>query len=167
MRETVGAELGLMNSGGIRANRVYPPGAEITRKDILAELPFGNRVVKLEIRGDVLLAALENGFSQVEDGAGRFPQVSGMTVEADLSAPAGSRVKSVKVNGAPLDPSQTYTLAAVDFISAGGDGYHMLVDVPRILSERDGPLLASAVMAHLRKRGEVRPGVEGRITVER
>ena len=49
MRTTVGADVALMNSGGIRGDRVYPPASEITRRDILSELPFGNRVVKLEV----------------------------------------------------------------------------------------------------------------------
>lgn len=167
MRETVAADLSLMNSGGIRANRRYPPGTVMTRRDILAELPFANRVVKLSVSGDVLRRALENGFSRFEDGAGRFPQVSGMVVDADLKAPVGSRVTSVTVKGAPLDPAATYTLATVDFVVRGGDDYAMLVDAPIILSERDGPLLAAAVMAHIRKRGEISPKVEGRIRLTR
>ena len=52
-----------------------------------------------------------------------------------------------------------------DFNAAGGDGYAMLVDAPRILTERDGPLVAAAVMAHIRKLGEVAPVVEGRIRI--
>jgi 2',3'-cyclic-nucleotide 2'-phosphodiesterase (5'-nucleotidase family) len=167
MRETVAAEIGLMNSGGIRADTLYPAGSEITRKDVLAELPFGNRVVKIEISGETLRQVLENGFSQIEDGAGRFPQISGMVVQADLKAPAGSRLEAVEVNGAPLDPARSYTLATNDFITRGGDGYGMLVDTLQILNERDGPLLASAVMAHIRKRGEISPAVEGRIKLSR
>jgi 2',3'-cyclic-nucleotide 2'-phosphodiesterase (5'-nucleotidase family) len=163
MREAVGAQLGLMNSGGIRADRTYPPGAEITRKDILAEMPFGNRVVKLEVTGEIVRQALENGFSRIDDGSGRFPQISGMVVEADPKAPLGSRVKSVTIGGAPLDPAATYTLAVNDFNARGGDDYGMLADAPRVLGERDGPLLASVVMAHIRKRGEIAPTVEGRI----
>ena len=46
----------------------------LTRKDIIEELPFGNVVVLIELSGDDLLAALENGVSQIEDGAGRFPR---------------------------------------------------------------------------------------------
>jgi 2',3'-cyclic-nucleotide 2'-phosphodiesterase (5'-nucleotidase family) len=163
MRDAVGAQLGLMNSGGIRADRTYPPGAEITRKDILAEMPFGNRVVKLEVTGEMLRQALENGFSRIDDASGRFPQISGMVVEADRKAPLGSRVKSVTVAGAPLDAAAKYTLAVNDFNARGGDDYGMLTDAPRVLSERDGPLLASVVMAHIRKLGEVAPTVEGRI----
>lgn len=163
MRESVGAEVGLMNSGGIRADKVYPAGTRITRKDILAELPFGNRAVKLEVTGAVLLQALENGFSRIAEGAGRFPQVSGMVVEGDARAPPGKRVVSVMVGKAPLDAARTYTLATNDFIANGGDGYQMLLKAPRILNERDGPLLAAAVMAHIRKHGSVAPVLEGRI----
>jgi 2',3'-cyclic-nucleotide 2'-phosphodiesterase (5'-nucleotidase family) len=167
MREIVHADVALMNGGGIRGDRIYAPGTEITRKDVLAELPFGNKVVKLEVTGAVLREALEHSLSRYEDGAGRFPQVSGLTIEADLSAPAGSRLKSVAANGSPLDPARTYTLATNDFIASGGDGYDMLVDAPRILTERDGPLLAAAVMAHVRKLGAVSAAVEGRLTLRR
>jgi 5'-nucleotidase / UDP-sugar diphosphatase len=54
-----------MNGGGIRAGRVYPPGATITRRDILAELPFNNRVVTVEISGRDLKRALETGLAQL------------------------------------------------------------------------------------------------------
>jgi 2',3'-cyclic-nucleotide 2'-phosphodiesterase (5'-nucleotidase family) len=167
MRQTVHAEVALMNGGGIRGDKVYVPGTAITRKDILAELPFGNRVVKLEVSGAVLREALEHSLGRYEDGAGRFPQVSGLKIEADVSAPAGRRLKSVTANGSPLDPARAYTLATNDFIASGGDGYAMLVDAPRILTERDGPLLAAAVMAHIRKLGEVTAVVEGRLAIRR
>jgi 2',3'-cyclic-nucleotide 2'-phosphodiesterase (5'-nucleotidase family) len=163
MRATVGADIGLMNSGGIRGDKLYSPGMEITRKDILTELPFGNRLVKLEVTGEVLRQALEHSLSRYEEGAGRFLQLSGAAIEADPSAPTGKRVKSVVVNGEALDPKRTYTLAISDFNADGGDGFDMLTDAPRVLTERDGPLLAAAVMAHIRKLGEVAPAVEGRI----
>jgi 2',3'-cyclic-nucleotide 2'-phosphodiesterase (5'-nucleotidase family) len=163
MREAVDADVALVNSGALRAERVYPAGATITRRDVLAELPFGNRVVKIAVTGERLRAALENGFSQGTGGAGRFPQVSGMAVEADLKAPAGARVTSVTIDGAPLNAARTYTLATNEFVMGGGDGYTMLIDAPRILDERDGPVLAAAVVAYIRKRHEIAPAIEGRI----
>jgi 2',3'-cyclic-nucleotide 2'-phosphodiesterase (5'-nucleotidase family) len=167
MRATVGADIGVMNSGGIRGDKLYAPGTEITRKDILTELPFGNRLVKLEVTGEVLRQVLEHSLSRYEEGAGRFLQLSGATIEADLGAPPGQRVRSVEVNGEPLDPARTYTLAVNHFNADGGDGFDMLTEAPRILTERDGPLLAAAVMAHIRKLGEVAPAVEGRIKLVR
>ena len=95
----------LTNGGGIRGDRTYPAGTVLTRKDILTELPFGNVTVLAEVTGADLLAALENGVSQVEDGAGRFPQVSGLSFTYDPARPAGSRIVAVEVGGAPLDPA--------------------------------------------------------------
>ena len=51
MRYGVNAEIGIANGGGIRAKKIYALGTSITRRDILSELPFGNVVVKLELRG--------------------------------------------------------------------------------------------------------------------
>ena len=84
IRDGVGAEVGFANGGGIRGDRTYDAGTELTRKDILTELPFGNVTLLIELSGADLLAALENGVSRVEDGAGRFPQVSGIS---SLSTP--------------------------------------------------------------------------------
>ena len=88
-RETLGADVAIANGGGIRGDKTYDAGATLTRKDILAELPFGNTAVLIELSGADLLAALENGVSQVEDTAGRFPQVSGMRYSLRCRAGAG------------------------------------------------------------------------------
>ena len=77
MRTATGADAALTNGGGIRADKVYPPGSVLMRRDIQSELPFGNKTILLEVTGADLLAALENGVSGVEKGAGRFPHVSG------------------------------------------------------------------------------------------
>ena len=163
MREAVEADVALTNGGGIRGNTEYPAGTELTRRTILTELPFGNKTMKLSMTGEMILAALENGLSQVENSAGRFPHVSGMTVVADVSQPAGSRVKSVTIGGNPLDPAGTYTFATNDYMAGGGDGYRMLRGAERVFSETDAKLMANDVMVYIRKRGEVSPAVEGRM----
>ena len=99
------------------------PAATITRRDVLAELPFGNRVVTLDITGAELKRALENGLTLLPNAAGRFPQVSGLTIEADAKRPAGSRIVSIKVGDAPLDEGKIYRVATNDFLARGGDGY--------------------------------------------
>jgi len=166
MRAAAKSDVAVTNGGGIRGNRVYDAGTQLSRRDILTELPFGNRTVKLEISGAGILEALENGFSKVEEGSGRFPQVSGMVVEVDLSKPAGSRVASVTVGGETLDPEKTYTLATNDFMARGGDGYDAFAAATPIIGERDGKLMASDVMAFIRAAGEVAPKPEGRIRVK-
>ena len=97
MRTSTKADVAIMNGGGIRSGRVYPPALTITRRDVLAELPFDNRLVVLDLTGAEIKAAIENGLSQLPNAGGRFPQVSGMTVEANISRPPGSRVTSIRV----------------------------------------------------------------------
>jgi 2',3'-cyclic-nucleotide 2'-phosphodiesterase (5'-nucleotidase family) len=162
-REAVGADVAITNAGGIRADKEYPAGTKLTRGDILAELPFGNVTVKLELTGEQILAALENGFSQVTEVAGRFPQISGMNVEVDLNQPPGERVKSVTVNGEPLDPTKTYTVAANDFMAGGGDGYESFVGAKNLIDPAGAQLMATHVIDYIAKKGTVSPKVEGRI----
>jgi 5'-nucleotidase/UDP-sugar diphosphatase len=163
IREGVGADAGLANGGGIRGDRTYDAGTVLTRKDVLTELPFGNTVVLLELSGADLLAALENGVSKVEDGAGRFPQLSNMTLVYDPAAPAGSRIVEAKVGGATLDPSKTYTLATNSYAAGGGDGYAALKGGKVLIDASGGTLQATMVMDYITAKGTVAPKVEGRI----
>lgn len=164
MRAANGADITITNGGGIRADRTYDAGEVLTRRDILTELPFGNVTVVTRITGQQVLDALENGFSQVEDGAGRFPQVSGLTVVYDPTAPAGSRVVEVTIGGAPLDVNATYTTATNDYMLRGGDGYGALGGGEILIDEGNGNLMANDVMNYVEAMGTVSQEVEGRIT---
>ncbi len=167
MRERARADLAIMNGGGIRGGKVYEAGTAITRHDVQAELPFGNHLVTLNIKGSELRLAIENGLSRLPDAAGRFPQVSGMTIEFDPQQPAGSRVLSIAVGGAPLDPNKFYRIAVNDFMARGGDGYATFATVDPLLPLEDTPLLSDEVMIYLRDLGHsVQSRVEGRITAK-
>jgi 5'-nucleotidase/UDP-sugar diphosphatase len=160
---TTDSEIAIINGGGLRGERIYPAGSAITRRNILAELPFGNHVAVLDLSGKDVKAALENGISRMPISAGRFPQISGMRFEADLSRPAGERVVSVRVGNTTLDESKTYRLATNDFLARGSDGYTMFRDAPRLLPDNDGPLMANDVMVYLKKLGTIKTGIDGRI----
>jgi 5'-nucleotidase / UDP-sugar diphosphatase len=165
MKDAVGAEIAITNGGGIRADKEYPAGSDITRKDVLSELPFGNLTVLTEVTGQQVWDALENGFSKIEDGAGRFPQVSGMKVIADRSKPAGQRVVSVEIGGQPIDKAKTYKLATNDYMLDGGDGYSALKGGKVLVDARGGKLIANDVMVLVKKLGTVTAKVEGRIVI--
>ncbi|MBL8588828.1 MAG: bifunctional metallophosphatase/5'-nucleotidase [Methylobacteriaceae bacterium] len=165
IRASTGADAAIVNGGGIRANRQYPVGHKLTRRDVLAELPFGNRTATTKITGKALRAALENGLSQVEQRGGRFPQVSGLKVIASLAAPAGQRVQSVEVNGQPLDEGRLYLVATNDFMLRGGDGYAALAGQIAATVDSGGALLANDVMVHARRLGVIDAKVEGRVVV--
>jgi 2',3'-cyclic-nucleotide 2'-phosphodiesterase (5'-nucleotidase family) len=166
MRWSAQTEVAVTNGGGIRGGRVYPAGATITRRDVLAELPFGNRLVTIDIPGSALAAAIENGLSQLPDPSGRFPQVSGLTIEADPSRPAGRRVTSIKVGDAPLDPGKTYSVATNDFLARGGDDYASFREAKPVLPPADAPLLAYEVIDYIASIGTIRTGAGGRIVLK-
>lgn len=163
MRAATGADVAIMNGGGIRADRTYDAGSKLTRRDILTELPFGNVTVLTELPGSQLLQALENGVSQVEKGAGRFPQVSGISFAFDASAAPGARVSDVMIAGTALNPDTLYKVAVNDYILGGGDGYDALGGGRILTNAGGGNLVANDVMAYVEKQGQVAPKVEGRI----
>ena len=163
LRAATGADITITNGGGIRADRTYDAGYKLTRRDILTELPFGNVTVLTELPGSQILAALENGVSQVEKGAGRFPQVSGLTFSYDASAEPGSRVSEVMVGGAPLDLDKVYKVATNDYMLEGGDGYSALLGGNVLINKGNGNLMANDVMNYVTGIGAVDIGVEGRI----
>jgi 2',3'-cyclic-nucleotide 2'-phosphodiesterase (5'-nucleotidase family) len=163
LREALQADVALVNGGGIRGNRLYEAGTTLTRRDILQELPFGNPGVLVELSGADLLAALENGVSQVENKAGRFPQISGLRLTYNPAKPAGRRVLDVQVGGKALDRTATYRVATNDFLLKGGDGYSSLSKGKVLIDASGGPLIATTVMRYITTRGPVAPQVEGRI----
>jgi len=164
-RTVTGADVALMNGGSVRADNIIGRGA-ITVRDVLSILPFKNKLIKIEVTGATILAALELGVSRIAPGAqpGGFPQVSGMTFSYDATKPAGSRVSDVMISRRPLDPDKTYTLATTTFIALnGGDGYTMFKDA-RVVMQPDSLPLDSDVLATEIKRGRtISPKVEGRI----
>ena len=165
LRIATKSDIGLVNGGSIRGNKVYAPGGAITRRDILAELPFRNFTMKVELTGKDLLAVLENGMWYAGKANGRFAHVSGLKLVVDTNKRPGERIVSAMVNGQPLDPAARYTVATNDFIARGAEGYDAFKNGTVILGKTDGKLIANDVMAHIRKAGRVAPKVEGRIVM--
>jgi len=166
MRDGVNADIGFANGGGIRAGKIYTPGTIITRRDMLLEMPFGNVVVKLKLTGAQIWEALENGVSQVENIAGRFPQVSGVSFTYNPKAQAGSRVVSAKIGGQPLNKGRSYTVATNNYAAGGGDGYTVFKKGEALINASGATLLAGMVMDYIKTKGSVSPKVEGRIVTQ-
>jgi 2',3'-cyclic-nucleotide 2'-phosphodiesterase (5'-nucleotidase family) len=166
MRVSAPADAAVTNGRGIRGGRIYAPGSAITRRDILAELPFDNRLVAIDISGADLKQAIENGLSLLPNPAGRFPQVSGLAIEADPKRPAGSRVLSMKVDGVPLDEKRIYRVATNDYMLRGGDGYTMFRDAPEVLPATDAPLISTDVMDYIARIGTVRTVTGDRLVLK-
>lgn len=133
-RIRAGADIGLINGGGVRSSI---PAGDITYGSIINVQPFGNSICVAEISGQQLLDALEMGACFYPKENGSFMQVSGLTYEIHSYIPSSVtldengnftgvsgeyRVKNVLVGGEPLELSKTYTVASIDFllISCGG-----------------------------------------------
>lgn len=165
-RNSTGADVAIMNGGSIRADEVIKSG-DLTRRDVLSLLPFKNRVVKLEITGATLRAALEHGVARSAEDAepGRFPQVSGMRYVFDASHAAGSRITSLTVNGKPLDERRTYTLATTDYVGVdGGDGYDMFKGAKLLITREQGQFDSDVVQKAISSVPAIAPKTDGRIT---
>lgn len=156
-----GVVVALQNSGGIRASI---DAGEVTKGEVLTVLPFQNTLSTFEVTGAVLLEALENGFSQIEEGAGRFPQVAGMTMTVDPAAPAGARVSDVRINGAPLEMETVYGVVSNNFIRNGGDGYEMFKNAMNAYDF--GPDVADVTAEYLAENAPYAPYTDGRITLK-
>ncbi len=163
---STGAKLAISNAGGIRANKQYPAGHRLTRRDVLSELPFGNASIMVQITGKDVRDAIENGLAPAPQGSGRFPVISGFKVEADVNRPPGQRVVALTVDGEPIDEAATYTVASNNFMLAGGDGYTSLARGKTLIGLTDGKLMANETMVYLRRLGTVDAKVEGRIVLK-
>jgi 5'-nucleotidase len=161
-----GVTIALANGGGLRASI---GAGTVTMGDVLAVLPFQNTLSTFNIEGAGIVKALENGVSQVEEGAGRFPQVAGLRFAWDPAAEPGSRIKSVEVRAedgetwVPLEPAEVYTVATNNFMRGGGDGYAVLRDEATNAYDF-GPGLEEVLADYLVAHPDYAPGVDGRIT---
>jgi 2',3'-cyclic-nucleotide 2'-phosphodiesterase (5'-nucleotidase family) len=124
LKESAGADVGLVNRTGIRADLTAGP---ITWGDVYQVLPFGNWVVTVPVTGAVLKETIEHALGGSETSAA----VSGIQVRVDRGAPQGHRVVSLTLSdGRPVQADATYSLATFDFLANGGSGYSMLRNLP-------------------------------------
>jgi len=156
-----GIEIAIQNGGGIRASIDAGP---VTMGEVLTVLPFQNTLSTFQVTGATVVEALENGVSQVEEGAGRFPQVAGLTYTFDPKAEAGSRVSNVMVGGAAIEMDKVYGVVSNNYVRNGGDGYSMFENADNAYDF--GPDLADVTAEFLAAKGPFTPYTDGRISVK-
>ncbi|KAI9183847.1 hypothetical protein H9P43_002899 [Blastocladiella emersonii ATCC 22665] len=147
VRRAYDADIALLCGGTIRSDAVYGPG-EITIRDVMEMFPFEDPVVVIDVTGEQVWGALENGVSMWPKQEGRFPQVSGLSFEFDPSLPPGSRVLSVTMTCTafehlPLDRAQTYRVATRNYLADGHDGFTSLVPHTTVVDDESGMLITT------------------------
>ncbi len=156
-RAAMGTDLGFMNPGGIRADL---DAGEVTWGDLFTVQPFGNSLVRMTLTGEEVKDLLEQQFTGLTSP--RVLSVSGLAFTWSASAPDGSKVVEISVNGAPIDPAASYTVTANSFIAAGGDNFTVFVDGTDRLG---GPIDLDALIPFIEALPEpFTAAIEGRVT---
>lgn len=160
-----GMTIAIINGGGLRASI---DAGDVTMGEVLTVLPFQNTLSTFQLKGADVVAALENGVSQIDQGAGRFAQVSGLKYAFDVSKPVGQRVSAVQVRDGsgwkPIDTAATYGVVSNNYMRAGGDGYKIFASNAQNAYDY-GPGLEAVVSDYLAKNTPYKPYTDGRITV--
>jgi len=155
MLDYTGAEIALLNSGGLRASIDAGP---ITVEDIFKVMPFANEIVLIDITGGELLQVLKRsvmGSRKDEDGG--FLHVSGIRFTIK-----GHAVEEVNVgrDRLPLDSNKRYRVAITDFLASGGDGHTIFSGKT---SEYTGSPLRELIVDTIRNMGTITAKIDGRI----
>lgn len=127
-----GADLALMNPGGLRADLTYAssgaesdPDGNVTYREAATVQPFANTLVTLQLTGAQLKGVLEEQWQPA--GASRpFLKLGvseGLSYTYDPAAAQGERITSITLDGEPIDPAASYSVAANSFLAAGGDNF--------------------------------------------
>lgn len=161
----MGMTIAIQNGGGLRASI---GAGTATVGDVLTVLPFQNTIATMQLSGADIVASLEAAVSGIEDGAGKFPQVSGLRYAFDKSvAPNEGRIQSVEVmkdgEWVAIDEDEIYGVVTNDFMRKGGDGYAIFAS--NAIDPYDyGPGLEEAVAEYLANNAPYQPFLDGRIT---
>ena len=157
-----GADLGFMNSGGVRTDLLPGAGGRVTFGQIYAVQPFGNMLQMRAMTGRQLLALLEQQMPEGRKRPKLLAPSAGLRYTLDGGAPAGQRVRGVTIGGRPLEPERTYRVVVSNFLGEGGDGFTALRDAPVVA--RGGSDL-DALEAYLRAHPDLAPPQPNRVTL--
>ncbi|GEL99650.1 ExeM/NucH family extracellular endonuclease [Cellulomonas terrae] len=140
LRETLapenlgGAQIGVVNPGGLRADLFYAPDGVVTTAEANGVLPFVNNLWTTTLTGAQVKVMLEQQWQTNADGtipSRPYLQLGlsdNVTYTYDNAAPAGSRVTSITVDGQPIDPAADYRIGTFSFLITGGDNFRVFTE---------------------------------------
>jgi len=156
-----GAQVALMNPGGIRAALAKPADGQVRYEELFAVQPFYNNLVTLTLTGAQLAQLLEQQWAG--QPMPRLLQVSrGFAYTWDAARPVGQRVVpgSLRLNGQPIEPGAAVRVTVNGFLAAGGDNFSVLKQGRDV---RTGMMDIDALEAWLKANPGLLPGAPDRI----
>ncbi|MDJ0349947.1 ExeM/NucH family extracellular endonuclease [Cryobacterium sp. PH29-G1] len=124
-----GAEIGVVNPGGMRADLSQAPDGVVTYAEANAVLPFLNNLWTTSLTGAQFKTVLEQQWQTNADGtipSRPFLQLGlsdNVNYTFDASRAAGDRVTGIWIDGAQIDPAQSYRIGSFNFLLTGGDNF--------------------------------------------
>ena len=155
MRERTGADFAFTNLGGVRAEISE---GEITPRDIFNVLPFGNRVVVINMTGEFLKSVVEWRVKGMRAGV----IMSGARIVFNRTRPDFDRITTFEIGGQTLDPNEIYKVATTDYIAQGNIGLEILKTVPQEDIYYTGVMVRSMVGSYVKKNSPLNPRIDGR-----
>ncbi len=155
MRERFDADFAFQNLGGLRADL---PAGPITAGDVFSVLPFGNELVLVEMKGDMIRRVIERKLRGDSGGI----VISGAEVTYDRTRPDYDRVVELTVAGEPWDPDRTYTAVFTNFLLEGNSGLDFLTTIPPDAVMPTQVRTAEALEWYLEQNSPVRPRIDDR-----
>lgn len=157
VRSALGADIGYMNGGGLRADIL---AGDITFNDLLSVFPFDNTIVLAEISGQTIKDMMEMTVMLWPEEDGSFPHLSGITFYVNTDIPSSValneleefvcvdgpyRVYNIKIRNQetgeyePIDLNKKYTISSSNyFLLEQGSGMEMLENA--VILQNDGLL---------------------------
>ena len=164
MKDYTDADISFVNGGMIRGDRHYQPNQKITRRDIIRELPYRNKIMLLELTGEQIYQAIEHGLGGIDNLLGRFLHTSGLEIVYQHTKTKSYQLLSVNYKGKPLDKNAKYKVTMSDFLANGGDDFTMWQHAPRIKFNRQSNILLSDILInYIRQNYQVSPQLEQRL----
>jgi 5'-nucleotidase len=157
-----GAQIALMNPGGIRAALARADDGLVHYEDLFAVQPFYNNLVTLTLSGAQLLQLLEQQW--LNQPSPRLLQLSqGFSYTWDASRPVGQRVlpESLKLDGQPITGASKLRVTVNAFMASGGDSFLML---KQGLDISTGMMDVDALELYVKNHPGLTPGTQARVT---
>lgn len=142
-RVKTGAQLGVIT--GFRYGTVVAPGP-IKLEDLYHFMPVGAQIARGELTGAQIKNSLEGAPQSAQGRPGEWINgwtagYSGLTADFDPLASQGNRVSNIRINGQPLQPTATYTVAGFYYDLIPGLIDRMPAKNVTVLKDGDGSVL--------------------------
>ncbi len=157
MRQRLGTDVAILNSGGIRKNL---PAGPVRKMDIYEILPFDNMIVTFNLTGKQLIKVAESNIGLERDSYQGSLQISGLSY-CWTGDSANIKLTDVRVGGVPIEPEKIYSVTSIDYVAIANAEKYLGLPVPE--TKETGLGLTQLVLEAVEKAGTIESRIEGRM----